>query len=203
MIDLEALNQMSYGLYVLATRQGERSGGCIINTAMQVTVEPNRIIVAVNKQNATHAWMAESGVFALSVLDTSARFETIRRFGYQSSRDIEKFSEMRQGRTADGVPYLAQETCAWLAGRIVEGMDLGTHTLFLADVTACGRLSNLPPATYAYYQQNIKPKPQTNPGAKGWICKVCGYVYEGESLPPDFICPLCKHGAADFEPLPA
>ena len=202
-IEQNALFDISYGLFVLSTRDGERDNGCIINTVMQVTDEPKRIAVAVNKTNFTHDMICSAGVFNLSVLSTAVPFEVFRHFGFQSGRDTEKFSaDVPQARSENGLMYLPQYTNAFISARVIEQQDCGTHTLFTAEITEARVLSDEPSATYAYYFEHIKPKPQpAQEKKKGFVCKICGYVYEGDTLPADFICPLCKHGAEDFEPL--
>ena len=201
----KAMFALSYGLFVLTARQGEKDNGCIINTAMQVTSEPNRIIITVNKTNYTHDMVLETGEFTLSVLSQKAEFSTFQRFGFQSGRDVDKFAgfEEHAVRGDNGIDRVTLGTSAWLSCRVVSTLDLGTHTLFLADVEDGDLLSGAPSVTYTYYQANIKPKPQAAPPSskKRWVCTVCGYVYEGDFLPDDFICPLCKHPASDFEPL--
>ena len=201
----KAMFALSYGLFVLTTRQGEKDNGCIINTAMQVTSEPNRIIITVNKTNYTHDMVLETGRFTLSVLSEQAEFSTFQRFGFQSGRDVDKFDGFQEhaARGDNGILYVTRGTSAWLSCKVVSTLDLGTHTLFLADVEDGDLLSGDPSVTYTYYQANIKPKPQAAPPSskKRWVCTVCGYVYEGDFLPDDFICPLCKHPASDFEPL--
>ena len=205
MKDPKAMYALSYGLFVLTARQGDKDNGCIINTASQVTTDPNRIVITVNKSNHTHDMVLATGEFALSVLSEQAGFDLFQRFGFQSGRDTDKFAgfEDHVRRGEDGLYYVTQGTCARLSCRVVSTLDLGTHTLFLADVVDGDVLSDTPSATYAYYQANIKPKPQAAAPAakKRWVCTVCGYVYEGDFLPGDFICPLCKHPASDFEPL--
>ena len=207
MKDPKAMYALSYGLFVLTARQGEKDNGCIINTGMQVTTDPNRIIITVNKKNYTHDMVLATGKFALSVLSEQADFSLFQRFGFQSGRDTDKFAgfEGNIRRGEDGLYYVTQGTSARLSCQVVSTLDLGTHTLFLADVVEGEVLSRAPSATYAYYQANIKPKPQAAGAApaskKRWVCTVCGYVYEGDFLPADFICPLCKHPASDFEPL--
>ena len=201
----KAMYALSYGLFVLTARRGEKDNGCIINTAMQVTTQPNRVIITVNKSNFTHDMVLETGRFNLSVLSERAAFSTFQRFGFQSGREVDKFAgfEGHAVRQANGILVVNQGTCAWLSCRVVSTLDLGSHTLFLADVEDGDVLSADPAVTYAYYQANIKPRPQAAaPSAKKrWVCTVCGYVYEGDFLPDDFICPLCKHPASDFEPL--
>jgi len=204
-MDNKVMYSLSYGLFVLSARQGDKDNGCITNTAIQVTTEPNRIVVAVNKSNYTHDMVVETGRFTVSVLSEEAKFDLFQRFGFQSGRDVDKFAgfEAHTSRDADGICCVTQGTNAWLSCKVVSATDLGTHTLFLADVLDGARLSQAPSLTYAHYQQHIKPgvPPASGQGKKRWICTVCGYVYEGEELPADIICPLCKHPAADFEPL--
>lgn len=190
--------KLSYGLFVLMTRNGDRDNGCIINTAAQVTTTPNRITITVNKQNYTHDMLMISGEFNLCILDESTPFDVFKRFGFQSGRDVDKLEGVNADRTDNGVKYLKENSCGYISGRVIDSVDLGTHTLFVADVIDGNILSDVPPATYSYYQSNIKPKPDSNK-SKGYRCKICGYVYEGEPLPDDFVCPICKHGAADFE----
>ena len=203
----EVMYALSYGLFVLSARRGEKDNGCITNTAIQVTTTPNRIAVAVNKSNYTHDMVKETGRFTVSVLSQEAKFDLFQRFGFQSGRDVDKFAGFEEytRRDASGVCYVTQGANAWMSCKVVSATDLGTHTLFLADVEDGDVLSSAPSATYAYYQANIKPRPAAAPAPAGdkkrWVCKVCGYVYEGESLPADFICPWCKHPASDFEPL--
>lgn len=201
-IDTGAYHKLSYGLFVLTTRDGDKDNGCIINTALQLTSAPGRITVAVNKQNATCEMIRRSGVFNVSVLTEQAPFQVFRHFGFQSGRDVDKFADYTASRSANGVYYLPEYTNAYFSARVIDALDYGTHTLFVAEVTEAAVLSDQPSVTYAYYFAHIKPKPQpTQEKKKGFVCKICGYVYEGDELPPDFICPLCKHGAEDFEPL--
>lgn len=203
-MDQKVMYALSYGLFVLSARRGEKDNGCITNTAIQVTAEPNRIAIAVNKANYTHDMVLETGKFTLSVLSEEAKFELFQRFGFQSGRDVDKLADFQEhiARDGNGVVYVTQGTNAWLSCQVVSTMDLGTHTLFVADVLDGGVLSQAPSATYSYYQSHIKPKPAAPAGEsskKRWVCTVCGYVYEGEELPADFICPLCKHPTSDFE----
>jgi len=199
----KALFSLTYGLFLLAAREGEKDNGCIINTAIQVTDAPNRLAVAVNKRNLTHDMIQTTGHFSLSVLSEEADFSLFQRFGFQSGREADKFQGFSQTRRgADGLLVLTEGANAWLSGRVTGQTDLGTHTLFLAEVTDGDVISTIPSATYAYYHAHIKPKvsPAPGPGTpKRWVCRVCGYVYEGDALPADFICPVCKHPASDFE----
>ena len=203
-MDSTVMYKFSYGLFVLTAQENGRDNGCIINTAVQVTSNPNRITIAVNKQNHTHDLVHRTGQFSLSVLSEEAEFDLIRRFGFQSGRDTDKFAgfDAHVLRGENGLLHVTQGTNAFLDCRVVSELDLGTHTLFLADVEDGGVLSQAASATYAYYQQHIKPQGAASAAPAGktrWVCRICGYVYEGEELPPDFICPICKHPASDFE----
>ena len=201
-MDRKAMYKLSYGLFVLTSSFEEKDNGCIINTAGQVTSEPNRISIAVNKANYTEELVRKSGRFNVSVLSEEASFDLFKRFGFQTGRDTDKFagfSECR--RSANGLYYVTAGTNAYLSASVEQTIDLGSHTLFIASVDDMEVLSDVSSATYAYYQSSIKPKPAQQPvaGKTAWRCTVCGYVYEGEELPADFICPLCKHPASDFE----
>ena len=200
-IEPNAMFKLSYGLFVLTAKdKGARDNGCIINTVTQITDTPKRISIAVNKANHTHDLIKASGEFNVSVLTTDATFKLFQRFGFQSGRDVDKFDGFSDvARSENGLCYITQAANAFISGKVVQALDYGTHTVFIADVTEAKVLSNAPSLTYAYYFEHIKPKPAALTEQKGWICKICGYVYEGEVLPPDFICPLCKHGAEDFE----
>ena len=198
-MDKKAMYDIGYGLYVLTARDEEKVNGCIINTAVQVTSNPNRISIAVNKQNLTHDMILKNHAFNLSIIGQSAGFELFERFGFHTGRDTDKFAGFDQPRSITGIPYITKGTTAWMSGWVEQAIDLGTHTLFIAAVTDAEKLANEPTMTYTYYQQNVKPKPEMKKDEKGWRCSVCGYVYEQEDLPEDFVCPLCKHGACDFE----
>ena len=200
-MDNQAMYRLSYGLFVLTAREGEKDNGCIINTAVQVTTEPNCITIAVNKKNYTHDMILRTGIFNVSVLTENSSFDTYRHWGFRSGADVDMTKEITFSRAQNGVIYLTGETNAVISARVVSTVDLGTHTLFLADVTDAKVLGDAPSVTYAYYQKHIKQAPNTQPEKKGFICTVCGYIYEGDTLPEDFICPLCKHPASDFKPL--
>ncbi|MGN0981226.1 MAG: flavin reductase [Candidatus Avoscillospira sp.] len=194
-----ALYSLSYGLFVLTARQGDKDNGCIVNTVQQVTSSPMRVSVAVNKANYTHDMILATGLFNVSILNQDAPFAVFQHYGFQSGRDTDKIVG-EPARSANGLVYVPAVANAYLSCKVVQTIDLGTHTMFLADVTDADVLNKVPSMTYAYYHANVKPKPQPKAEKKtGWQCKVCGYVYEGETLPPDFVCPLCKHGAEDFE----
>ncbi len=201
----KAMYALTYGLFILTARQGEKDNGCIINTVGQVTVTPNRVTVAVDKKNLTHDMLLETGVFTVSVLSEKAKFDLFRRFGFQSGREVDKFAGFSGAKRGEnGVLYVTEGTNAWISCRVVSTVDLGTHTLFMADVTECDVLWSEPSLTYAYYHAHIKPKPQApaeKSEKKRWVCRVCGYIYEGDVLPEDYICPICKHPAEDFEPM--
>ena len=197
-MDNNALFKLSYGLYVLTARQDGKDNGCIINTVTQVTDTPKRIQIAVNKQNYTHDMILATGEFNVSVLAEDAVFWIFQHYGFQSGRDVDKFANLPEARTANGIRYVEGCTNAVISGKVFQTVDCGTHTVFFADVTDAKLLSDTPSMTYQYYFDHVKPKPQPAEKAK-WVCKICGYVYEGEELPPDFICPWCKHGVEDFE----
>ena len=193
---------LTYGLYVVTAREGSKDNGCITNTAAQVTATPNRISLTVNKANYTHDMIVRTGEFNVSILSEKASFDTFKHFGFQSGRDVDKFADYPAAkRAANGIYYTTDGTNAWMSAKVVQSIDLGTHTMFIASVEDMDVLSDVPSATYAYYQSHIKAQPEqkTAGGKVTWRCTVCGYVYEGEEIPADFVCPWCKHPASDFE----
>ena len=200
--DMSALFKIGYGLYVITTKDGKRDNGMIVNTVSQVTSSPNRIAVCINKQNYTHHIVKQSGIMNLNCLSVEAPFSVFERFGFQSGRNADKFegSDFEVLRSDNGLRFLSKYINAMMSLKVESYVDLDTHGMFICTVTEARVLSDKDTMTYTYYQSNVKPKPQTE-GKKGWVCKVCGYVYEGDELPEDFVCPLCKHGAADFEPV--
>lgn len=200
-MDNKVMYKLTYGLFVLTAKEGDKDNGCIVNTVSQVTTTPNRIIVAVNKQNYTHDMIVRTGEFNVSVLTEKSKFETYKHWGFQSGRDTDKLENITFSRADNGIVYIADEVNAYMSAKVVSMTDLGTHTLFLADVVDGAVLSEDPSVTYAYYQSNIKTSPAPTTRKKGFICTVCGYIYEGEVLPDDFICPWCKHPASDFKPI--
>lgn len=200
-MDSKAMFNLSYGLFILTARDGEKDNGCIVNTVGQVTSQPNRISLTVNKSNYTHDMILRTKEFNVSVLAENSKFETYRHWGFQSGRNTDKLESISFKRSANGLVYITDETNSYLSAKVVSSMDLGTHTLFIAEVTDGEVLSQNPSATYSFYQNNIKPRPDSAEKKKGFICTVCGYIYEGETLPDDFICPVCKHPASDFKPL--
>lgn len=195
------MHNLSYGLFVLTARDGEKDNGCIINTVMQVTENPDYIVIAVNKANYTHDMIKKTGAFNISVLSEKAGFDTFRRFGFQSGRDTEKLVEIEFSRSSNEIVYLLNETNAFISGKVESEVDFPTHTVFFAKVTQSRVLSEDASMTYSYYHENVKPAPPKTESRKSYICTVCGYIYEGDVLPEDFICPLCKHPASDFRPL--
>ena len=192
---------ISYGLYILTAAENGKDNGCIVNTVSQVTTEPNRIVVAVNKQNYTHDMIMRTGEFNVSILTEKSKFDTYKHFGFQSGKDVDKFESISFKRAENGIAYITDEANAVISAKVVSTTDLGTHTLFLADVTDAFKVSDDPSVTYTYYQNNIKTAPAPVAKKKGFICTICGYVYEGDTLPDDFICPWCKHDVSAFEPI--
>ena len=200
-MDLNTLFKLSYGLYVLSTRVEGKDNGCITNTVIQATHNPPRVTVIVNKTNLTHDMMVSSRAFNVSILTESTPFSTFEKFGFHSGRDTDKFSKGDDiKRTCNGIPYLTESTNGIISGEVIEVVDVGTHSLFVADITEAFTLSKEPSVTYQYYFDHIKPKPEPPKEVKkGYVCKICGYIYEGDELPSDFICPICKHSGSDFE----
>ncbi len=201
-MDNNALFKLTSGLFLLIAKT-DKDNGCIINTVLQVTASPVQIITVVNKKNYTHDMLKETGIFNVSVLSEKAPMDIYKRFGYASGRDTDKFSGFNSvSRSENGLLYLTEYSNAFLSAKITEEKDLGTHTLFTADVTDAEIITEDTSVTYDYYQKNIKTAAQPKAdGKKGFICTVCGYIYEGSELPENFICPVCKHGAEAFKPL--
>ncbi|MCQ2467318.1 MAG: flavin reductase [Clostridia bacterium] len=199
----KAMYNLSYGLFVLTTRIGDKDTGCIVNTAIQAASEPNQISVSVNKANLTCDMINYAKKFNVSVISRDASFELFKRFGFQSGRDVDKFKDFTSYKRSDnGIAYITEGTNAYFSVVVEKAIDLGSHIMFIGTVEDMDVLSSYESATYAYYQSDIKPKPQevtTPEGKTVWRCTVCGYEYEGEEIPDDFICPICKHPAADFE----
>jgi len=203
-MDPKAMFNLSYGLFVLTANMNGKDNGCIINTVTQVTSDPNQITIAVNKANYTHDIIAETKKFTVSVLSEAADFELFKRFGFQSGRTADKFAGFSDvKRMTNDTLAVTEGTNAYISGWVTQQIDVGTHSIFLASVVDMDVLSSVPSATYAYYHSNIKPKPQPAAqradGKTVWRCKICGYEYVGDELPADFICPICKHPASDFE----
>ncbi len=203
-MDNKAMFKLSYGLFVVTARENGRDNGCIVNTAMQVTSEPNRISVTINKTNYTHDMIKNSGKLTISVLSEDATFDIFKRFGFQSGRDVNKFEGYNgYDKGMSDVVYITEGTNAYIHGEVIETVDVGTHTIFICDVMDMKVLSDVASATYAYYHEHIKPQPEKTKsevtGKTAWRCTICGHIYEGEELPEDYVCPLCKHPASDFE----
>lgn len=198
-MNTNVLFNIAYGLYVLTANENGKDNGCIINTVMQVTSDPLQIAIAVNKRNFTTGMIQNTKKFNISVLSENSKFEIFKRFGYQSGKDVDKFSDFFDTkRSPNGVLYITKNTNSYMSAYVKQEIDLGTHIMFIAQLVEAEKLSDVSTVTYDYYQKNIKPTPQST-NKKGWRCKICGYIYEGENLPADFICPVCKHGAVDFE----
>ena len=197
-MNAKAMYSLTYGVYVLSARDNGRDNACIINTAVQVANNPTRISIAAIKGNLTHDMILATGEFNLSVLSEEATFWFFQHYGFQSGKDVDKFANIPEARMANGLRYLEACCNAAISGKVISTVDCGTHTLFIAEVTEAKVLSDAPSMTYQYYFDHVKPKPEPAEKAS-WVCKICGYVYEGDPLPEDFICPWCKHGPEDFE----
>lgn len=205
-MDNKALYKLSYGVFLLTTKSDSKVNGCITNTCIQVANSPTRVAIAVLNTNYTCDLIKESGIFTVSLLDDTCKFETIKHFGMQSGRDVDKFEYLDLPKDLNGIPYLGWQTCAVISCKVVEQHELGSHTLFIGEIEDAQQFSDNAPLTYADYQNHVKPKPAAKPAPSdkkivGWRCKICSYVYEGSELPDDFLCPLCGHGKDDFEPI--
>ncbi len=198
--DLAALFKIGYGLYVVTTNDGKKDNGLIVNTVSQVTSTPNRVAVTINKDNYSHHVIKQTGILNVNCLSVEAPFGIFETFGFQSGRNKDKFEGWPPLRSDNGLAFLPMFINAFMSLKVEQYVDLGTHGMFICAVTEARVINDKETMTYTYYQNNVKPKPKTE-GKKGFVCKICGYVYEGDELPDDFICPLCKHGAADFEPI--
>ena len=198
--DLTALFNIGYGLYVVTSSDGKKDNGLIVNTVTQVTNTPNRIAVCINKDNYSHHVIKQTGIMNINCLSQDAPFSVFQNFGFQSGRAADKFAGQEILRSDNGLAFLPQFINSFMSLKVEQYVDLDTHGMFICTVTEARVISHVETMTYTYYQENVKPKPQTE-GKKGWVCKVCGYIYEGDELPEDFVCPLCKHGPADFEPI--
>jgi len=198
-IDGNALWKIPYGLFLVTAKDGEKDNGCIVNTFSQDTFSPLQVSVIINKENYTHDMIQKTGLFAISVLTESTPFSLFKEYGFSTGREVNKFDNV-SNRTKHGLPVVLDHANSTFEGKVVSSFDCNTHTIFLAEVTEAVVVSNEKSCTYDYYLKNIKPAPDATPkNQKGFVCKICGYVYEGEILPDDYICPLCKHGAIDFE----
>ena len=198
--DFKALFNIGYGLYVVTSNDGKKDNGLIVNTVTQVTNTPNRIAVTINKQNYSHHVIKQTGKMNINCLSVDAPFKVFEDFGFRSGRTVDKFEGWEKLRSDNGLLFLPKYINSFMSLTVESYVDLDTHGMFICSVGEARVITDLETMTYTYYQKNVKPKPQTE-GKKGYVCKVCGYVYEGETLPDDIVCPLCKHGAADFEPI--
>ncbi len=196
--DLTALFKIGYGLYVVTSNDGKKDNGLIVNTVTQVTNTPNRIAVTINKENYSHHIIKQTGKMNINCLTEEAPFSVFEKFGFQSGRNTDKFEGDELLRSDNGLVFLSRNINSFMSLNVEQYIDLDTYGMFICSVSESRVLSDKPTMTYTYYQDNVKPKPETD-GKKGYVCKICGYVYEGDTLPDDFVCPLCKHGAADFE----
>ena len=198
--DMTALFNIGYGLYVVTSNDGTKDNGLIVNTVSQVTDSPNRVAVTINKANYSHHVIKKTGIMNVNVLDTSAPFFVFEHFGFQSGRNIDKFAGCENLRSDNGLRFLPRYINSFMSLKVEQYVDLDTHGMFICSVTEARVMSDKDTMTYAFYHENVKPKPETE-GKKGFVCKVCGWIHEGDTLPDDIVCPLCKHGAADFEPI--
>ncbi len=198
--DLTALFNIGYGLYVVTSNDGKKDNGLIVNTVTQVTNTPNRIAVTINKANYSHHVIKQTGKMNINCLSEEAPFAVFEQFGFQSGRNVDKFADTEVLRADNGLVFLSRNINSFMSLTVEQYVDLDTHGMFICSVGEARVISDKPTMTYTYYQNHVKPKPQTE-GKKGFVCKICGYVYEGDTLPEDIVCPLCKHGAADFEPI--
>ncbi len=198
--DMTALFKIGYGLYVVTSNDGNKDNGLIVNTVTQLTDNPYRVAVNINKENYSHHVIKQTGIMNVNCLSVEAPFEVFQRYGFQSGRQTDKFAGVEKLRSDNGLVFLPKYINAFMSLKVDQYVDLGTHGMFICSVTEARVMSDKDTMTYTYYQKNVKPKPQTE-GKKGFVCKVCGFIYEGDELPEDYICPLCKHGVADFEPI--
>ena len=198
--DMTALFRIGYGLYVVTSNDGKKDNGLIVNTVTQLTDSPYRVAVNINKANYSHHVIQQTGILNVNCLSVDAPFSVFQQFGFQSGRSVDKFAGQKVNRSDNGLVFLDKYINAFMSLKVEQYVDLGTHGMFICSVTEARVVSDKDTMTYTYYQKYVKPKPQTE-GKKGFVCKVCGYIYEGDELPEDFICPLCKHGAVDFEPI--
>lgn len=198
--DLSALFNIGYGLYVVTSNDGKKDNGLIVNTVTQVTSTPNRIAVTINKSNYSHHVISQTGIMNINCLSVDAPFSVFENFGFQSGRNTDKFKNSEVFRSDNGLVFLSKHINSFMSLKVEQYIDLDTHGMFICSVTESRVITDIETMTYTYYQNNVKPKPKTE-GKKGYVCKICGYIYEGDELPEDFVCPLCKHGSADFEPI--
>lgn len=196
----DALFSIEYGLYVVTSREGDRDNGLILNAICQVTNTPNRVAVTINKSSYSYEVIKRTGLMNVNCLSTEAPFSIFQNFGFKSGREENKFESIHPKRTASGLAILPEYINAYIVLKVTDYVDLDTHGMFICEIIESKVISDEPTMSYSYYFENVKPKPEAKK-VKGWVCKICGYVYEGEEIPSDFICPWCKHPASDFEPI--
>lgn len=199
-IDTSALHKIGYGLYVVTTNDGKKDNGLIVNTVMQLTSNPTRIAVTVNKENYSHDTIKNTGIMNVNCLTTAAPFAVFEAFGFKSGRDTDKFEGCNPARSENGLAVLPKYINAYMSLAVENYIDLGSHGMFICSLTESEVISDTESMTYAYYHKSVKPKPEIK-SERGFVCTICGYVHDEDTLPPDFICPLCKHGAEDFVPI--
>ena len=199
--DSKALFKFGYGLYVLTSNDGKKDNGMILNTAVQVASSPDRIAVSINKANYTHDVVKQTGIMNLNCLGEETPFDVFKHFGFQSGKDTDKFAGKNPERSENGLVVAKKYANSYISLKTVQYLDLGSHGMFICEITDAKVLSDKPTVSYDYYHKNIKPKKKAT-AKKGYICKICGYIYEGDTLPEDFVCPICKHPASDFEKIP-
>lgn len=199
-MNMNALFQIGYGLYVVTSHDGNKDNGLIVNTVTQVTSTPARVAVTIHKQNYSHEIIQKTGVMNVNCLTVETPFKVFEAFGFVSGRNTDKFAGCEPLRSENGLVVLPRYINAYMSLKVEQYVDLDTHGMFICSVTEADVVSDLETMTYTYYHKNVKPKPETKK-KKGYVCKICGYIHEGEELPADFICPLCKHPASDFEPI--
>ena len=200
--DMNVLRNIGYGLYVVTSNDGGKDNGCIVNTVMQITSNPVRIAVSVNKENYSHDTIKKTGIMNVNFLTEEAPFKVFEVFGFTSGRDTDKFRDCSPSRSENGLVVLPKYINSYMSLKVEEYLDFGTHGMFICSSTEAEVISDTPSMTYAYYHKNVKPKPAPESEvSRGYICTICGYVHDEPELPADFICPICKHGAEDFEPI--
>lgn len=199
-MNMSALFNIGYGLYAVTSNDGTKDNGLIVNTVTQITNTPNRIAVTINKQNYSHDVIKEKGIMNVNCLSVDAPFSVFENFGFQSGRNADKFKASDVHRTENGLAILPDYINSYISLKVESYIDFETHGMFVCEITEAEVISDSESMTYSYYHKNVKPKPEKK-AVKGYVCKICGYVYEGEILPEDFVCPICKHGASDFEPI--
>ena len=199
-MDNKALYNIGYGLYVVTSNDGKKDNGCIVNTVMQLTGNPVKVGVAINKENYSHGVIKESGKMNVNVLTVEAPFKVFEAFGFRSGRDVDKFEGCSPKRSANGLVVLPKYINSYMSLEVEDYIDLGSHGLFICKLVDAAVVSEVETMSYSYYHKNVKPKPE-KPKKKGYVCKICGFIHYGDELPEDFVCPICKHGAEDFEPI--